>query len=47
MWSLSQIDVAGWVSGDPAPDLLGVSPNGNRVYVSWRGPNPLTANAPE
>jgi DNA-binding beta-propeller fold protein YncE len=43
---VSQVDLAGWVSGDPAPDLLGVSPNGNRVYLSLRGPNPLTANAP-
>ena len=43
---VNQIDLYGWVSGDPAPDLLAVSPAGNRVYVSLRGPNPLTANAP-
>ena len=31
-------------SADPAPDLMGISPDGNRVYVSLRGPNPLTGN---
>ncbi|HWB72663.1 MAG TPA: hypothetical protein VG452_10625 [Egibacteraceae bacterium] len=39
-----EIPLAGEVSPDPAPDLLDVSPSGNRVYVSLRGPNPLTAN---
>lgn len=41
-----EIELAGPVSPDPAPDLLDVSPSGNRVYASLRGPNPLTANAP-
>lgn len=41
-----EIPLAGPVSADPAPDLLDVSPSGNRVYASLRGPNPLTANAP-
>jgi hypothetical protein len=31
-------------SADPAPDLMGISPDGNRAYVSLRGPNPLTGN---
>ena len=33
-------------SADPAPDLMGTSPDGNRVYVTLRGPNPLTGNFP-
>jgi hypothetical protein len=31
-------------SSDPTPDLMGTSPDGNRVYVTLRGPNPLTGN---
>jgi hypothetical protein len=34
------------VSDDPAPDLFGLSPAGHRVYVTLRGPNPLTGNNP-
>lgn len=30
------------VSNDPSPDLLDLSPHGNRFYVALRGPNPLT-----
>ncbi len=29
-------------SNDPTPDLLDLSPNGNRFYVALRGPFPLT-----
>jgi hypothetical protein len=43
---VNEIALAGSVSADPAPDLMGISPSGNRVYVSLRGPNPLTANVP-
>jgi hypothetical protein len=32
------------VSDDPTPDLLAVSPNGSRAFMSLRGPNPLTAD---
>lgn len=32
------------VSPDPTPDLMGISPDGNRAYVTLRGPNPLTGN---
>jgi hypothetical protein len=39
-------DLAGGVSNDPAPDIAGLSPSGNRVFVSLRGPNPLTGNIP-
>lgn len=41
-----EIPLAGALSSDPAPDLMGRSPSGNRVYLSLRGPNPLTGNAP-
>ena len=41
---VNEIDLAGAVSGDPAPDLMAISPSGNRVFIALRGPNPLTAN---
>ena len=31
-------------SSDPTPDLLVTSPNGSHVFMSLRGPNPLTAD---
>ena len=31
-------------SPDPTPDLLATSPNGSHVFMSLRGPNPLTAD---
>jgi len=43
---VNEIVLAGSVSGDPAPDLMDISPSGNRVFVALRGPNPLTANVP-
>ncbi|MGH9267794.1 MAG: YncE family protein, partial [Acidimicrobiales bacterium] len=43
---VGEIDLAGAVSADPAPDLADVSPQGHRVYVALRGPVPLTGNAP-
>ena len=43
---VDEIGLAGSFSGDPAPDLLGISPSGTRVYASLRGPAPLTGNAP-
>jgi len=36
----------GSVTRDPAPDLMDIAPAGNRVYVTFRGPNPLTGNVP-
>lgn len=38
------IPLAGNVSADPTPDLLATSPNGSHVFMSLRGPNPLTAD---
>jgi len=31
-------------SSDPSPDLLDISPAGNRVYAALRGPNPLSGD---
>lgn len=39
-------DLTGPLSSDPAPDLMDVSPNGQRVYIALRGPVPLTGNVP-
>ena len=36
--------VAGFDNLDPSPDLMDISPSGNRVFVSLRGPNPLTGD---
>ena len=40
----NEILLAGPVSDDPTPDLLATSPNGSHVFMSLRGPNPLTAD---
>ena len=41
---VNQIPLAGALSADPTPDLLATSPNGSHVFMSLRGPNPLTAD---
>ena len=41
-----EFTLAGSVSPDPAPDLMDLATNNENVYVSLRGPNPLTANVP-
>lgn len=43
---VNQFSLVGPVSDDPAPDLMDISPSGNRVFISLRGPNPLTGNNP-
>ncbi|MGH2572824.1 MAG: YncE family protein [Actinomycetota bacterium] len=43
---VTEIELVGSVSDDPAPDLMDISPAGNRMFVSLRGPNPLTGNVP-
>ncbi|MDQ3667636.1 MAG: hypothetical protein M3410_13885 [Acidobacteriota bacterium] len=43
---VNQFSLVGPVSNDPAPDLMDISPSGNRVFMALRGPNPLTANNP-
>jgi hypothetical protein len=45
--TVGSIDLNSPFSGDPAPDLLDVSPGGAYVFVALRGPNPLTGNAKE
>ena len=32
------------LSGDPTPDLADISPAGDRIFVSLRGPNPLSGS---
>lgn len=41
---VDRLPLAGDLSADPTPDLLAVAPTGNHVFVSLRGPNPLTAD---
>lgn len=41
---VNTIPLAGDVSSDPTPDLLVTSPNSSHVFMSLRGPNPLTAD---
>ncbi|CAG0951825.1 hypothetical protein ANRL4_00119 [Anaerolineae bacterium] len=41
---VNRINLIGDVSDDPTPDLIFPSPQGTRVYLSLRGPNPLTAD---
>ena len=41
---VNTIELAGAISADPTPDLLATSPNGQHVFMSLRGPNPLTAD---
>ena len=41
---LNEIHLEGEISDDPTPDLLQTSPDGQYVFMSLRGPNPLTAD---
>jgi DNA-binding beta-propeller fold protein YncE len=41
---VNEINLTGRFTADPAPDLMDVSPSGDRVFVTLRGPNPLTGN---
>lgn len=41
---VNEFSLVGSAGGDPAPDLMDISPSGNRVFVSLRGPNPLAGN---
>ena len=41
---VNEIQLAGRISDDPTPDLLATSPNGSHIFMSLRGPNPLTAD---
>jgi DNA-binding beta-propeller fold protein YncE len=41
---VNQFSLIGPVSADPTPDLMDISPGGNRVFMALRGPNPLSGN---
>jgi DNA-binding beta-propeller fold protein YncE len=41
---VNTIPLAGALSNDPTPDLIALSPNGSHVFMTLRGPNPLTAD---
>lgn len=41
---VDELGLAGPVSPNPAPDLLDASPDGRWVFLSMRGPSPLTGN---
>ena len=41
---VGDISLVGKLSDDPSPDLLDVSPRGDRVYVSLRGKLPLSGD---
>ncbi len=41
---VNTVDLVGTASGDPAPDLADHAPSGNRLFVSLRGPSPLTGD---
>jgi hypothetical protein len=43
---VDHFSLVGAVSNDPAPDLLDISPDGKFIFMSLRGPNPLTGNNP-
>ena len=43
---INQFGLVGRVSNDPTPDLMDISPDGKLVFMSLRGPNPLTGNNP-
>jgi DNA-binding beta-propeller fold protein YncE len=38
------IPLRGLLSDNPSPDLFDISPDGSRVYMSMRGPNPLSGS---
>lgn len=38
------LNLAGALSGDPSPDLSDISPTADVMYVSLRGPNPLSGD---
>ena len=41
---VNRIELVPGPSADPTPDLMAPSPNGSHVFMSLRGPNPLTAD---
>ena len=41
---VGEFALEGAISSDPSPDLMAVSPSGNRVFVTLRGPTPLSGD---
>lgn len=41
---VNTVDLVSAESADPTPDLVGESPDGNRFFVSLRGPTPLSGD---
>lgn len=41
---VTSLNLAGALSSDPSPDLMDVSPSGELVFVSLRGPRPLSGD---
>ena len=41
---VATLDLIGADSDDPTPDLMDISPSGNRMFVALRGPNPLSGD---
>ena len=41
---VNTIDLTGPDSDDPSPDLMDIAPSGNRIFISLRGPNPLSGD---
>ena len=41
---IGQLDLRGEGAPDPTPDLSDLSPGGNRMFVAFRGPNPLSGD---
>ncbi|MDM9384378.1 hypothetical protein QUB80_27275 [Chlorogloeopsis sp. ULAP01] len=41
---VNTIDLVGVYSNDPTPDLIDIAPSGKLVFISLRGPNPLSAD---
>ena len=41
---INRFELAGEVSSDPAPDLFDLSPDGEFMFSSLRGPNPATGH---
>jgi hypothetical protein len=41
---VNTVDLVGAASGDPAPDLADISPFGDRLFFSLRGPTPLSGD---
>ena len=38
------IELVSELSDDPSPDLMDLSPSGNRIFIATRGPNPLSGD---